>query len=269
MTNETVETVSDKTLVTFLLDRSDSMDIVRESTIEAFNGYLGQLKTDPKGIDFTFLQFDTQSLDKLCVAQPVESVALLTTATYVPRGGTPLIDAVYKTIKAVETAVTIDSTKPKVIICVQTDGEENASIEYTWEALNALVREKIEIGWQFNFMGAGIDAYAQGAKMGIAAVQTVSYDHLNPKAARATFSATAENTQSFARGLSADTAYSAEQRTSADDRYTPTSLSGLGGSPTTTRRLTPTYASDLDLTKHAQTKPVSNERKKTVSDFSL
>ncbi len=54
-----------------------------------------------------------------------------------------------------------------MVICIQTDGLENASTEHTWAELNLLIKEKAKLGWQFNFMGAGIDAYEQGRQMGI------------------------------------------------------------------------------------------------------
>jgi hypothetical protein len=64
-----------------------------------------------------------------------------------------------------------------VVICIQTDGQENSSTEHIWNELNALVKEKAALGWQFNFMGVGMDAYDQGARMGIAPAATVAYDH--------------------------------------------------------------------------------------------
>ena len=65
----------DSILVTFLLDRTGSMASCKDATIEAFNAYLGTLKADPKGVFFTFLQFDSVSLDKIHVADPVKDVA--------------------------------------------------------------------------------------------------------------------------------------------------------------------------------------------------
>lgn len=245
------------------------MSIVRGSTIEAFNAYLGGLKADPEGIEFTFLQFDTGSLDKLCVAQPVASVADLSLATYQPRGGTPLIDAAYKTIKAVEAAIGTDT--PKVVICIQTDGEENSSTEHTWEALSALVREKTELGWQFNFMGAGIDAYAQGAKMGIAAMATMAYDHHDKKATREAFAANARNTVLYASGAVDSTNYSAAQRISAGDRWASLDLTGKPNAPVGRTTLTPGIGKRpaLDLTTPVATGSAGNDRKKTIPDITL
>ena len=208
-----------RTLVTFLLDRTGSMSSCKDATIEAFNGYLDGLKEDGDALDFTFLQFDSVSLDKICVAENVSKVALLTSQTYQPRASTPLVDCAYKTIKAVEESLTKRDDKPKVVICIQTDGQENASIEHSMAELNALIKEKSALGWQFNFMGAGIDAYQQGSLMGISAQATMAYDQHSKTATRAAFTASASNTRMFARGESANTSYSMGQRAASGDAF--------------------------------------------------
>lgn len=210
-----------KTIVTFLLDRTGSMAQVLDDTIGAFNTYIDTLKTDGEGIEFTFLQFDSVSLDKVHVGIPICDVPALTRKTYEPRAWTPLIDASVKTIKAVDEALAKRSDAPKVVVCIQTDGDENASTQYTWEDLNKLIKEKTEAGWQFNFMGAGLDAYKQGAKMGISASNTVSYDKNDSAATRASFRATAANTSMYASGAATDTAYSMSQKTAAGDKFVP------------------------------------------------
>lgn len=230
-----------KTLVTFLLDRSGSMELARDDTIGAFNAYLDTLKQGD-GIEFTFVQFDSMSLDKVCVRLPIKDVKPLTYATYVPRATTPLIDAAYKTIKAVEASLNGDA-ETKVVICIQTDGEENCSREYTWEELNTLIKEKSELGWQFNFMGVGIDAYNQGAKMGIQRGSTVSYAINDSAANLAAFSATASNTMAFATGQARNTMYSGDQKQGAGDVFdTP----GTGATPPKKPRVKP-IVDDLKL----------------------
>ncbi len=210
-------TDTDKTLVTFLLDRTGSMDLVKADTIKAFNAYLKELKKDAKGIEFTLIQFDAISVDKLYVRHPLKKVRKLTDATFVPRDMTPLIDASVKTIKAVEKQVKGEDIK--VVICILTDGQENASTEYTWKDLSTLIAKKRKKGWQFNFMGAGIDAYDQGARMGVRRGETVSYDSMSPIGTRSAFVETAANTAQWRRGVRGSTAYTAEQKTSAGDKY--------------------------------------------------
>ena len=206
--------VATKTSVTFLLDRSGSMNAIKQETIGAFNAYLNGLEAD--GITFTLVQFDSGGIDKMCVRVPVAQAPRLDDNNFQPRGYTPLIDAAYRTIKAVEESVDGDS---KVIICIQTDGEENASREYDWAALNKLIKEKSASGWQFNFLGAGIDAYSQGAKMGIARADTMSYDSTDAKKSLAAFSTRAESHRSYAMGQSVNTSISDTERDDAGDKF--------------------------------------------------
>ncbi|MBL8552433.1 MAG: VWA domain-containing protein [Hyphomonadaceae bacterium] len=214
-----IDKTQEQTIVTFVLDRSGSMSACKDATIEAFNAYVAGLKADADGICFSLIQFDTVGIETTWKNAPIAVVAGLTHDTYQPRGGTPLIDAAYKTIKAVEKKVADYSAAPKIVICIQTDGEENSSREHTWEALTTLIKEKMALGWQFNFMGAGIDAYLQSQRMGLSAEHTMSYDHNDRDATRAAFAASAENAQSFRRGRAKSTGYSAMQKLAAKDRF--------------------------------------------------
>jgi hypothetical protein len=85
------------------------------------------------------------SIDKICVAVPIAEVEKLSRDSYQPRASTPLIDAAYKTITAVEASL-VSAPAAKVVICIQTDGQENSSTEHSWNELNALVKEKAALG---------------------------------------------------------------------------------------------------------------------------
>ena len=98
-------------------------------------------------------QFDSISLDKICVNKPVAEVAPLTDETFQPRASTPLIDAAYATIEAVGEAIASATVTPKVVICIQTDGLENASTEHTWAELNLLIKEKSQARLAVQFHG--------------------------------------------------------------------------------------------------------------------
>jgi uncharacterized protein YegL len=210
--------MTDATLVTFLLDRSGSMGKIWDETIGGFNVYLETLQKGGTAIKFTLLQFDTGGIEKCFVAEPVGSVKPLHRMSYQPRGGTPLIDAAFKTIAAVEESLAKYDTVPRVIVCIQTDGEENSSTEHTWDELKRLVAEKTEKGWQFNFMGTGIDAYDQGARMGIAAANTISTGKTRAEV-HASFAAAGASSMRFASGAARTTAYLASERAAAGDRF--------------------------------------------------
>lgn len=203
------------------------MGSVKKETIEGFNEYLKSLKEGDAADDteFNFLQFNSFRLEKINVSTPVKEVADLSDDTYKPAGWTPLIDAACKTIKAVAEAVA--GSDKKVVICIHTDGEENASKEYKWTDLNELIKEKEALGWQFNFMGVGIDAYDQGQKMGISAGSTVSAT-LDANQMKYAYKSMGLNTARYASGMIVNTAFSDADKAGAGD-YTATGKPLDGG----------------------------------------
>jgi len=250
--------MTDTTLLTFLLDRSGSMGKIWDETIGGFNVYLDTLQKGGAAIKFTLLQFDTGGIDKCCVAEPVTNVKRIDRTSYQPRGGTPLIDAAFKTIVAIEDSLTKYDSMPKVIVCIQTDGEENSSTEHSWDELKRLIAEKTEKGWQFNFMGTGIDAYDQGARMGIASTNTMSTGTSKAEV-HASFAAAGASSMRFASGAARNTAYLASERAAAGDRFFRENPSDNAPSPPRRR---------LDLSSPT-TKRIAPVKRRTVSDISL
>lgn len=210
------------TLVTFLLDRSGSMNDSgkRDIAIDSFNEYLAGLKKDPNAeIIFTRLQFDSYCPD--CVEQdfmqvPVTTVTPLDHASYTPRGGTPLIDACMKSIALTEEAVKNRIDKPKVIVCFHTDGLETGESRTPKATLSERIREKIAEGWEFNFFGVGMDAYSQAASYGIPLANTVSANMAERHDTLGKFRASASNAANYATGMATSTAYQGHQRTHGD-----------------------------------------------------
>lgn len=218
-------TKSPKTYVYFLLDRTFSMGAIKPQTVSGFNEYLGTLKKDPKGIRFTLLQFCSTGTDVVHAKAKLKDVPQMALDDFKPEGTTPLIDAAMHTIALAEKQ-TADKPDAKVVVCFQTDGEENCSHEHSWMALNTKIAEMQKKGWQFNFMGAGIDAYKQSARMGLSAGQTVSYDKDDLAATQNAFGASAMNTTEFKSGLRDSTIYSAMQKQSAKDAFDPDNEKG-------------------------------------------
>jgi uncharacterized protein YegL len=208
-----------QTFITFLLDRSGSMKSILEDTIGGYNAYVDGLR-DTDGATYSLLTFDTHGLEKVHTRLPIKDVPVLTKKDFVPRAGTPLIDASMETILAVERAMEgrIDY---KVVITILTDGEENESNRYSWEALHGKITEKTAEGWQFMFIGAGIDAYQAGRNMGISAGQTMSYDSSDVASTRSAFSAMSKNTQLYASGEAATMEFTEQQKDEAGDKFAP------------------------------------------------
>jgi hypothetical protein len=48
----------------------------------------------------------------------------------------------------------------KVMVIITTDGMENSSHEWTAESVRRLIEDKERLGWEFLFLGVGLDAFA-------------------------------------------------------------------------------------------------------------
>ena len=164
------------TIVSFLLDRTGSMETIKAETIGGFNAYLDALEREAGDlVAFTLLQFDSQSIDTLYSGAKLSAVARLTPETYQPRAYTPLIDACVKTIKVTEETIARRRDKSRVIVVFQTDGEENASREHKIEELRDLIERRKAEGWQFIFLGADMNAYKTASNFGILKESTMAY----------------------------------------------------------------------------------------------
>jgi len=212
--------MSDKTtFVSFLLDETGSMEPIKDDTVGGFNEYLSTLRQSGEDIVFSFVSFNSTETRRRCIAEPIAKVKRLKAADYQPRHSTPLIDASVKIIKATADAVAHRGDDPNVVVVIQTDGEENVSVEYTNADLAALIKEKDAVGWKFVFLGAGLDAFAAARQAGlhIPAEQIASYARGRSREA---FRATADNLSAFAQsGDTESLRYSFEQRKRVGDEH--------------------------------------------------
>lgn len=240
--------MTDAAVITMVVDESGSMMHLQDATIAGFNEYVSALQCDLKDMNtyFSATTFDTRGIRKLQVGVPINEAVKLSIANYVPNGGTPLLDAVGAAITATEEVVK-QQNGTKIVVVIQTDGEENSSQKYNLATIKTMIEERQAKGWQFVFIGAGINAFADATKMGINAGSTMSYG-ANDANTRAVFAATANNTQAFARGMCANMTYSAGQSVRAGEDPTIT-LQKLGK----VTRVNPDQKpiDDLDLTDRA------------------
>lgn len=118
----------------FVLDKSSSMQSLVTSTVKAFNENVQAIRDASKA----FGQETTVGLvtfaDHVGVdfqSQPVERLQELTTYSYRPYGNTALIDAVGHAINMFEASPDARNPDASFVILALTDGEENASVNYT------------------------------------------------------------------------------------------------------------------------------------------
>ena len=86
-----------------------------------------------------------------------------------------------------------DQRPGRVICLIMTDGMENSSHQWTWDAVKTLITQQREVyGWEFIFLGADIDAVQVGQRMGVDSRYAMTFDkrsHTGNRAAYARASA--------------------------------------------------------------------------------
>ncbi len=204
-----------KTIVTFILDRSGSMATIHGDVVGGYNTFIKTLQRSGEAIRFNLVQFDNHSLDKVVVNTKIDEVNEMQHHDFQPRGGTPLIDAVYASIKATEELV--GKKNRNVSIVIFTDGMENASKLHTNTELKALIEEKQGAGWSFQYLGSEINAYADAGSVGIGRGQTVS---VGAGKAADSFMYAARNTVAYAStGNSKFASFSDVDKQNLDDKW--------------------------------------------------
>ena len=178
--------------VSYILDETGSMMGFKTQTISGFNEYIKTLKAD-KLVKYkmTLTRFNSNSISIDYLDKPIADVPELTSDTYRPRDLTPLYDAIGKTITDIESKKAVGKD---ILFVIMTDGQENASKEYTRTTIFDLIKKKTADGWTFVFLGATQDAYAEAGKMGVSNAVLYSLG-----ATRQTFAQGASATMHWAR----------------------------------------------------------------------
>ena len=177
---ETVVPTNEKTHIICILDRSGSMGSIIGASISGFNEFLGKQKALPDKATITVVLFDDQ-YEILYDNVDIKNAELLNGEVWKPRGMTALYDAIGKTInteKAKLKKLSVEAPS-KVLVCIVTDGFENASEEYKGEEgrkrIISIIRECEKEDWNFLYLAANQDAFAVGAGFGISHGNTINY----------------------------------------------------------------------------------------------
>ena len=159
---------TDLTDITMVVDRSGSMESIKSDAEGGINSFIDQQKQEPGEALLTLVQFDTD-YEFVHTGKPIKQVSAF---KLVPRGSTALLDAVGRAINetGARLAAMEESQRPGLVVFViVTDGQENSSKEFTRERLRQMIEHQQSVyKWQFTFLAANQDAFAEGASMGIA-----------------------------------------------------------------------------------------------------
>jgi uncharacterized protein YegL len=174
---ETIMT-DNKTQIVCILDRSGSMQTRIGDAIGGFNSFIEEQKELDEPATVTVALFDDE-YELLYDNVDLSKVKEVTRAEWSPRGMTALHDAIGKTVNTVAAnhAKMKKADRPnKVLVCIITDGYENASHEYNKSQITSLTKKMERKDWRFIYIGANQDAHAEGTKMGYSVGNTYTYD---------------------------------------------------------------------------------------------
>jgi len=160
----------DLTELVFILDRSGSMGGLEKDTIGGYNAMLTKQKEIVGEAYMTTVLFDNL-YELLHDRINIKGIKPITEKEYFVRGNTALLDAIGKSIQKiinVQRNTSEDEKAEKVVFVITTDGQENASREYSYDKIKKMIEyQKTKYGWEFIFLGANIDAVAEAEKFGI------------------------------------------------------------------------------------------------------
>jgi uncharacterized protein YegL len=156
----------DYTEIVVLLDRSGSMQHGKDDHEGGLLSFVEDQQQLQGDVRFTLIQFDSvEPHEILYDGVPIGEVGPM---KLIPRGGTPLLDAVGLAIAHV--AERLQNSQPdQVVVMIITDGQENASREYTREQIKHMIVEyETSRDWKFLYLGADVDAFAEAGGLAIA-----------------------------------------------------------------------------------------------------
>jgi len=169
---ETTTTIKTQVYNLVILDKSGSMESIRQQAIDGYNETLGsiraaQLKHRDSQEQFVSLAaFCGCGVDMIYDKTPIKDAENLTPKQYEPCCVTPLYDAIGMTVQKLKKDIK-DIPDAAVIVTIITDGYENASKEWKGPDIKKLIDDCKKDGWVFAFIGAGEDIVKVAATISI------------------------------------------------------------------------------------------------------
>lgn len=207
---------ADYTHIAIILDRTGSMEAIRDDTIGGFNAFLNAQKVQAGLATLTLVQFDSQDPYELVHHfKPLADVPELTRETFVPRASTPLLDAMGRGINDLEKSLAdlAENESPaRVIMAIITDGQENASREFRKDQVEKMIREKQEnLAWQFVFLSADLNAIGDALQTGVPSASVMAHD-LSERGVGAAWASLSRSVSEYRAGLKEDVSFTEEDR---------------------------------------------------------
>jgi hypothetical protein len=143
------------------MDESGSMESIKTAIIQGFNELVqtiqGIEKQFPEQEHFiSFVSFNGLGQKLLHFIDPASKLKQIDDKTYKPNASTPLFDAMGFSINKLKQSLQ-GQTDFNVLVTILTDGEENASKEFSGNDIKKLVEELKQNRWTFTYIGTDHD----------------------------------------------------------------------------------------------------------------
>jgi Mg-chelatase subunit ChlD len=173
-----------------ILDESGSMESIKRVIIDGFNEIVqtaqGIAKEFPEQMHYVSLvSFNGLGQKLLHFIDPIDRIEEINHRRYSPNASTPLYDAIGFSIKKLQQVLNKE-TNYNVLVTILTDGEENASKEYSGKQIKLLIEELQQEGWTFTYMGTDHDV--EKAAFSLSIHNTITFDK-NPEGIHKVFEA--------------------------------------------------------------------------------
>ena len=149
--------------ITLLVDRSDSMTTILDSTLSGLNEFIGSQPPTSIASLHTFDDLYETSIPPTLISE----FPTIERTHIEPRGTTALYDAIGHMLSEM-------TMEPSTIVII-TDGQENSSKKFTKGQVMDQITERRRLGWTFIFLAANQDAIASGVGIGIDASSACTF----------------------------------------------------------------------------------------------
>lgn len=184
-----------KTMICLILDRSGSMGGRENDVINGVNTFIADQKKLPDPASIAFVRFDSEAIERFRSMASLAECQPLNRDEYSPRGGTPLLDAIGKTLEELDNDWFAEKPDRAVLVIV-TDGENNASHKFTKAQIKRMIESRQESGkWAIIYLGADVDAFVEASSMGISTQNTANYK-ATPMGMRSMYAAASASVES-------------------------------------------------------------------------
>jgi hypothetical protein len=152
------------------------MQAIHDDALGGVNSFITSAKQDRALYEsrFSLITFSSESVETIRKNEIMETVKPVASEEYHCGGWTPLYDAIGRGIGILGEA-TEGKVGTKAILVIMTDGQENASREFSHEKISALLKARQEQGWLVTFLGEGLEVSRQGTNLGTYAGSVAAY----------------------------------------------------------------------------------------------